>query len=163
MLASQTLVPEQLIDIVEGGASITVATVDSRGRPETVRCAGATVAPDRASVELFVPAQTGARTRMNLEAGSAVSATICRVFDYYTVQLKGRCKEVREARPAERDLTLAYRAAFTESLYHVGMSRGLVRRLAVWPAFVVEVAVQTIFEQTPGPNAGEQLAPEGGK
>lgn len=163
MSAGQTLVPAQLIDIVEGGASIIVATVDARGRPETVRCAGATVAADRARVEIFIPALTGARTRANLETGSAISATICRVVDYHTVQLKGRCAGVREARPDERDLTIAYRAAFTESLYHVGMSRAVVRRLAVWPAFVVELAVQAIFEQTPGPNAGEQLAPEGGE
>lgn len=154
-------VPEELVDFIEGGRSILVATADADVRPEAVRASGAIVSADRRRLTILVPAATGARTRRNLERGSAIAVTFNRPVDHRSIQLKGRCVAVREAGPAEEKAAHDYRAAFVEALYLVGMSRSVVRRFAVWPAFVAEVEVHAIFQQTPGPHAGEPLSARG--
>lgn len=157
MEPTPSTLPEHLVDYLESGTSILVATVDARVRPETVRAAGAIVSTDRRRFTVLVPAATGARTRANLEGGSAVAVTFNRPVDHRSIQIKGRCLAVRDARREERKVAEGYLAAFTEALYLVGMSRAVVRRLSVWPAFAAEVEIDALFQQTPGPGAGERL------
>jgi hypothetical protein len=40
------------------------------------------------------------------------------------------------------------------ALDSVGLPRGISRTMSRWPSFAVDIAVEAIFEQTPGPRAG---------
>ncbi|MGZ3418640.1 MAG: pyridoxamine 5'-phosphate oxidase family protein [Polyangiales bacterium] len=150
--------PEELVDFVEGGVSLLVGTRDESLLPEAVRAVGATVSTDRTRVTLLFNEAVSARTLANIEAGSAVAVTFSRPIDHRTVQLKGPVASVRAGTDADRVVAERYLSAFTEALYLVGMSRALVRRVRVWPAVAVEVAIAELFQQTPGPTAGERLA-----
>jgi hypothetical protein len=39
----------------------------------------------------------------------------------------------------------------------IGMPASMIRRVAHWPAWVVDVALGDAFVQTPGPGAGQRL------
>lgn len=52
-----------------------------------------------------------------------------------------------------------YRALLAEQLAFVGIPRRMTRRFAHWPCHRVELAVEGVFEQTPGPGAGAPLRP----
>ena len=149
--------PAELVDFVESGASVLVGTRDMQLRPETMRGAGCIVAQDRKSLRLLLPAITGRRTLANLEAGSPISVTFNRIHDHRSVQVKGMCLQVRPTDASEHEVVRRYLAAFTESLYFVGLSRAIVRRMRVEPCMAVEIDVRELFEQTPGPGAGARL------
>lgn len=149
--------PDDLVDLIESGASQLIGTADADHRAEGVRAVGALVAADREHVTLFVPEATGARTRANIERGSLVAATFCRVRDLRTIQIKGRAPGTRPLSASERAASERYLAAFTEALYGIGISRGVTRRLRIWPAFALELEIASVYNQTPGPTAGERM------
>ena len=149
--------PEELVDFVESGVSVLIGTRDAALEPEAQRAVGAIASRDRSRIEVLVPELTGRRTLANLEAGSPVAVTFSRIVDHRTVQVKGPCAAVRAANAQEVVVALRYVAAFTEALYFIGMSRATARRLRIEPLWVVEVVVGELFEQTPGPSAGEKL------
>ena len=51
----------------------------------------------------------------------------------------------------------AYLGAHGPVLGFVGVPLSVVKRVAVWPAWAIDVAVTDLFKQTPGPGAGERL------
>jgi hypothetical protein len=149
--------PAELVDFVESGVSVLIGTRDAGLRPEAQRAVGCVVRSDRQVLALLVPELTGTRTLANLAAGSAVAVTFSRIVDHRTVQVKGACVGVRAAGAAEVEAARRYVSAFTEALYFIGMSRATARRLRIEPLHVVEMVVGELFEQTPGPSAGERM------
>lgn len=149
--------PAELVDFVESGVSVLVGTRDGALRPEAMRAVGCVVSRDRRTLGVLVPELTGQRTLANLAAGSGVAVTFSRIVDHRTVQVKGPCAGVRVASAAEVEAARRWVAAFTEALYFIGMSRATARRLRIEPLRVVDVVVGELFEQTPGPSAGQRL------
>jgi hypothetical protein len=149
--------PAELVDFVESGVSVLIGTRDARLEPEAQRAVGCVVSRDRRALGILLPELTGRRTLANLASGSAVAVTFSRIVDHRTLQVKGPCAGVRAASEAEREAARRYVAALTEALYFIGMSRANARRLRSEPLRVVEVVVGELFEQTPGPSAGEKL------
>jgi hypothetical protein len=149
--------PRDLVDFVESGVSILIGTRDPQFRPECIRGTGAVVAADRHSITLFIPEGTGERTIANIEGGSPLAVTFSRPIDHRTVQVKGAVRAVRPTTPGEQQTAHRYLSAFVESLYAVGVSRSLSRRMRVDPCVAVEIAIGELFQQAPGPEAGNPL------
>lgn len=149
--------PGDLVEFIESGVSMLVGTRDAGLRPECMRGSGATVARDRRSITLLLNELTGTRTLENVKNGSPIAITFSRPMDHRTVQVKGRVRTVRPGTPAEHQIAQRYLSAFVESLYAVGMSRALSRRMRVEPCVAVELEVMELFQQTPGPDAGKPL------
>jgi hypothetical protein len=43
---------------------------------------------------------------------------------------------------------------FADVLDEIGLPRRIFRSVSHWPAFAVEITVEEVFDQTPGPRAG---------
>jgi len=138
--------------------SILVGTRDTRLRPEALRAVGCVVGAERRTLAVLMNEATARRTVANLEAGSPVAVTFNRPMDHRSVQVKGPCLGVRTGGAAEEEIVRRYLAAFTEALYLVGVSRATTRRVRGLPCMVAELEVRELFEQTPGPVAGQKLA-----
>lgn len=147
----------ELAEFVESGVSLLCATRDDRLRPDCCRAVGAIVARDRASVTVLLNPLTAKRTLANLAGGGPLAMTASRPIDYRTIQIKGHASGSRPATDAEQMISQRYLAAYTEALYLVGLQRAVVRRLRVAPAVAIELAVHDVFQQTPGPQAGQKL------
>ncbi|MBX3229701.1 MAG: pyridoxamine 5'-phosphate oxidase family protein [Labilithrix sp.] len=148
------MVPE-LGDLFESGVSILVGTRDAALVPEAMRGCGAVVHADRQHVTVFVPTIVAERTLANIRDNGQVAVCFSRQIDHRTMQIKGRVREVREAAAEERDVVMRYHGALTDGLAMIGMQRSTLKPWNAWPATAVEVEVEKIFSQTPGPNAGE--------
>lgn len=151
---------EDLVDFVESGVSILIATRDADRIPDALRGVGARVHDDRRHFTVLLPEATGARAVENLRDNGAIAVTFSRPTDHQGVQLKGQMVAIRPSGDVERMITERYRAAFFEQLYVVGVPRTTSRRLAYWPSVAVDVRVDAVFRQTPGPGAGQRLAEE---
>lgn len=150
-------IPKELLELVEGGASILVGTRDAALRPECLRAVGAELGPDRSTLVVYVPSELAARTIANLESNGAIAVTFSQISNHHTLQVKGKLRTLRRSRKNERGLQERWLAAFTEQLHMTGFSRRIGRRLRYWPSVALELEIDELFTQTPGPGAGRRI------
>lgn len=153
------LAPE-IVQFVESGISVLVGTRDAALRPEGIRSAGAFADGERGEVTLFLPVATSGRTVENLRQNGRIAATFTRAIDHRAIQLKGQVVDIRPATDPERERIERYLEALSLDWGFVGVPRKATRSMNCWPAFAVRFRVESSFEQTPGPGAGQQISKE---
>jgi hypothetical protein len=136
------------------GMSIVVGTVDAAGWPATCRAAALVGHEDGLGVTVYLPVATSAETIANIATSGRVAIVSSCPTDHGTIQLKGRSRGVRVACESEAEVVCAQTELFADTLDQVGVPRRITRSLARWPAFAVDVRVEAVFDQTPGPRAG---------
>lgn len=134
-----------------------VGTVDSRGIASCCRGIALRANEEVGTVTLFVPASTAREVVANAATTRKVAVTTSFPLDHNTIQLKGTARDVRMARDEEKEFLEERFRAFAFVLEKTGLPRRVSARVSHWPAFAIELAVEEIFEQTPGPRAGELL------
>jgi hypothetical protein len=134
-----------------------LATRDAQLEPTGIRAVGLEVEADRTHVTVFVPAVRAARTLADLKVAPRVAVTLSRPYDHRTYQLKGDCVGIAEATSEQRAVIEAYRAGLAVQFDHVGIPRRVTARVAYWPAWAIRLRVTHVFNQTPGPGAGEPM------
>jgi hypothetical protein len=77
-----------------------------------------------------------------------------------TVQLKGRVTAIRLAEPELQHTTERYLELFGRRVDFIGMPRSRVAQVSAWPAWSIDVRIEGLFIQTPGPRAGQLLSAE---
>jgi hypothetical protein len=145
---------ESIARQIAPGRSVLVGTVDPAGRPACCRGVGLRLAEDRQGVTVYLPVATGAETVANLATTGRIAVVSSEPLSHETLQLKGRIQAVRIAAAEEEALVRECLERFADALDQVGLPRAVTRTLACWPAFAVDVAVEAVFDQTPGPRAG---------
>jgi hypothetical protein len=78
--------------------------------------------------------------------------------DHRTLQLKGRTVRAGLAPDSDREFVAGFVHELAQVVDCLGMPYDRVVRMTHWPAIVVDVRVEEIFLQTPGPGAGAPLA-----
>ncbi|MCA9647298.1 MAG: pyridoxamine 5'-phosphate oxidase family protein [Polyangiaceae bacterium] len=151
--------PEDLVEFLESGVSMILATRDAELRPEVLRGLGALVAADRQSITLFLNAALSARTLDNIRANGRIAVAFSRIHDHRTVQLKGRVLEVRDVTPQQQPELERYRVAFAEQVAMTGLPRSVTRRMRISPSVALSIEFDEGFDQTPGPAAGRPMEP----
>jgi hypothetical protein len=156
MVPGLLVISDELLEFLQSGVSMLTGTRDPELRPKCTRAVGCCVRPDRRGLRVYLPVATGAEAVANLRACPRIAVTFSRPIDNRTVQLKGDVIAIAEAPEEERAIPEAYREAFATEVALVGMAT-LVRRLACWPAWAIDVELTNLYKQTPGPDAGEPL------
>jgi hypothetical protein len=154
---SEAIIPKELAELFEGGVSILVGTRDASLSSEATRGVGAVVHSDRRRLTVFLPTDVAGRALENLRDNGQIAVGFSSVLDHMTLQVKGVLEGIRPATEGERETIIRYHAAFTEILYYTGIPKTITRQLNVWPSVAVTFTVTDIFQQTPGPNAGERM------
>ena len=152
-------IPKDLVEFLTSGVSVLLATRSADRVPEAVRAYAPVVAPDRPRLELVVPNGLGDRTIANLRDNGQIATAFSRAIDHVSVQVKGTCVALRPTTEEDRPAVERFRAAYIEGLYLIGMPRSLTSRFRALPGTVVTIEVSSIFDQTPGPRAGESIGP----
>jgi hypothetical protein len=152
-----TLLCDEVIELLSSGVVISVATRDPALVPECVPAMGTRVHRDRRALTLFLPRAVIGATLVNIADNGRVAINLTRPTDEKSIQLKGRATAVREPTDADRTAQELYRGALTEQLAVVGMPRAMTRRLTWWPSVAIEVQLEDVFVQTPGPGAGRRM------
>jgi len=136
------------------GRSVLVGTVDPSGWPVACRGVGLSLDEDRQGFTVYVPVDTGAETVANVATNGRIAVVSSEAVSHESLQLKGRIRAVRIARDDEEARVRESVEQFADVLDRVGLPRGVTRTMTCWPAFAIEVAVEAVFDQTPGPRAG---------
>jgi Pyridoxamine 5'-phosphate oxidase len=145
---------EVVLRQLEPGTSILVGTVDPSGWPSSCRGVALVVHPDHEGVTVYVPVATAAETVANIASNGQVAVVSSEIVSHVSIQLKGRARAVRVAGEDEAEAVHGHFDRLMDVLDSVGLPRRISRTVSIWPAFAVDLAVEAIFEQTPGPRAG---------
>lgn len=143
---------------VEGGISVIVATVDADKIPTCCRAIALSTKNDFETVTVYVPAATGQETIANVATTRRVAISASEPLSHASVQIKGVSRGVKFAAASEEELVRTRLHQFADVLAELGLPRRITHRIAHWPAFAIEVSVEQVFDQTPGPKAGTPLA-----
>ena len=148
---------DRLQKSVEPGVSVIVGSVDTAGNPSCCRAVGLLSNDDLATVTVFVPVATSNDTMANIAATKRLAIVTTHPISHCATQLKGVVERVRPARDDEEPFIVEHFAGFGSVLHTIGYPRRVTRSVTHWPAFAVEVRVDEIYEQSPGPKAGTRL------
>ena len=149
---------DEVVELLGSGVVISVATRDAALAPELVPAMGSRPGRDRRTLTVFVPRVLAGATLANLEDNGHLAVTATRPSDHKSLQIKGRARGVRDAADADRPMLEMLRGAMIEQLATFGMPRTITRRLTFWPSVAIDVDVNDVFVQTPGPGAGRPLS-----
>lgn len=154
------MIDEALAEFLQSGISVLVGTRDRLLVPAAARGFGLRVAAGGEEVVVFVPQSWGAATVDNLRDNGRIAVSVARVADHRSVQIKGRVVEIREADEAERAFVDSYRERLVPEWGSFGFPPRVLQRLRSWPSHAVRFRVESLYEQTPGPGAGQPLGDE---
>jgi hypothetical protein len=139
-----------------GPCSIVAASRDDRLVPSCTRVAALRCNPGSDRVTIWVATGSSARFLADVRATATVAIVNLEPISHRTLQLKGRAIAVRPAPEQDRVEVEAQLRRYFEHLELVGLPVRLTDRFVRWPATAIDVAVEEVFDQTPGPGAGER-------
>jgi hypothetical protein len=147
----------RLQEWLQGGESIIVGTADADGVPSACRGIAIAAGKDPDTLTLYLPAATAHEALANIATTRRVAFAASHPLSHRTVQVKGVTRGVRLAPPVDEAFVRMRWGQLADVLDQIGLPRGVLHSAAHWPAFAVEMSIEQIFDQTPGPNAGALL------
>lgn len=155
------MIGAELKEFLESGISVLVGSRDRLLVPEAIRGFGLRVEADGRELVVFVPDAWGRRTVANLRDNGRIAVAAARPMDHRSVQVKGSVVEIRPGDDDDRAALESYRERLVGHFGAIGFPPRILHRLDAWPCHTVRLAVEALFEQTPGPRAGAPLAGAG--
>jgi hypothetical protein len=147
--------PPELREFLESGVSILLGTRSDRLLPDCCRIVGARLEADGSALTVFLPAATAERSIANLRDNGWAAVCFARAMDHRSVQIKGRMLTIRDADEEDRERIVRYRSALAEAWGVIGIPPRITLRMAHWPCHALTIRVESVFDQTPGPGAGD--------
>ena len=147
----------ELADFVQQGVGIYIGTRNASLEPNGARAIAARVEPDGDHLTIYLADVAAARIVPDLESNGQAAVTFGRPVDERACQVKGTFVAARAARDDERPLLERQWDGFTRSLELIGVAPVARSAWPKWPATAITLKPTAVFEQTPGPAAGQQV------
>ena len=148
----------ELAAFVQEGVGIYIGTRNAAMEPNGARAVAARVERDGALLVVYVADAAVPRILPDLEANGHAAVTFGRPVDERAIQVKGTFVAARPARDDERPALDAQWDNLARTLEMIGVPRQARSAWPRWPATAIALKPTAVFEQTPGPKAGNQLA-----
>ncbi|HYK00509.1 MAG TPA: hypothetical protein VE974_02050 [Thermoanaerobaculia bacterium] len=142
----------------DAGTSIIVGTVDAEGIPTCCRAIALSTKDNFDTITVYLPAATAQETVANVATTRRVAVSATRPLTHESVQIKGVTRGVRLAPPSDENFVRTRLHDFAEVLEAIGLPMRVTNSMSHWPAFAIDISVEQVFDQTPGPKAGNEIA-----
>ena len=142
---------------LEQNVSLVLGSVDAHGQPCTCRALALGSGDELASVTVYVPVSTSRDTIANVASTGRLTIVATHPIDHYSIQLKGIAGTARLARDDEQEFVGRGFDGFAELLHTIGVPKRITNAVTRWPAFAIDMKVEEIYDQTPGPKAGTRM------
>ena len=151
------VLPAEVATFLESGLIMHMATRGPDRVPDTVLVPAVRVEEGGTAMTVFVAEALAEATLANVRDNGQVALTATRVTDNRSVQVKGTVVDVRDADASDERFVATVLSLTTEQMALIGMPRSVTTRVVVWPCLALLVEVREVFDQTPGPRAGQPL------
>ena len=146
---------------IQRGVSVIVASRNADLVADVVRGCGCRVSRDRRQVTVLVEPSRAGTLLEDIAANGMVAAVFSQPSTHRTIQLKGSDARLVKVTPADRSVAARHLEAWTLDLCSIGYATefaGAVRGRAEHLA-AIRFTPSAAYQQTPGPAAGQRLAP----
>lgn len=154
---SKQIINDEWAWVIQSGAAICVATHDSAMRPHLTRAWAGQLSKDRSELSVFLPISHANQSLTDLGICPDVAVVIGRPSNYISVQVKGLLLGLGE--PTAEDISYIdrYWKEFLNEMDQAGFppEQGLLLRGG--DLIRLTISVVSIFTQTPGDGAGEEI------
>jgi len=147
----------ELADFLESGLAITVATRDDELWPHGAWAWAARVHADHTHLTLFLYEEAAVAMLRNLEAHPEIAFVLDRPTTHRACQVKGLFVSSRRGRKQERAEVERQVDSLRRDLEEIGIPPAMTAEWKHWPCTAVRIRITQLFEQTPGPGAGEPM------
>jgi hypothetical protein len=137
--------------------SVLVGSVDAQGNPACCRAVALASSDNLETVTVFVPMATSQETMVNVATTRRLAVVGTQPIEHCATQLKGIAHATRIAREDEEPFVRQHLAGFMAVLNSLGYPPRVTNAVVHWPAYAIEMRVDQIYEQSPGPKAGTRL------
>lgn len=147
---------------LQSGVSVRLASCSGGLRPVVGRALGATVEDDRRHVRLILAERPSAPLLQAVRDTGVIAAAFTQPTTHRSIQLKGRDARVTPARSGDAERIGRQGGAFVLELTELGYPESLIAAIRAYrPGVLVAVTFTAdgVFDQTPGPAAGEPVVP----
>ena len=151
------MISQQLAEFLEEGLSTHLASRNDRLEPNAARVAALSVDDDGRHLVAYIPTVSAERVLEDLRNNGQVAIVSARPPDERGCQVKGVFVEAWAASDTERDIVTLQWERFRNRLELIGLPRVATDSWVIWPCTAIQVRVQALFDQTPGPGAGARL------
>jgi len=152
------MIEPDLRAFLEGGLGIHIGTRTARLEPNGARALAVRVEDDRLHLVVYLAEVAARRVVPDVRANGAIAVGFARPVDERACQIKGIFVEARPASDDERTVIEQQWKGFQDNLERIGIPRVGSSGWITWPAVAIRFRATTIFEQTPGPDAGALVA-----
>lgn len=145
-----------------GAVSLTVASRGKDLRPSVCTAVGCRVSEDYREVTVLLPRSDVGELLEHVRLTGTIAMVAAHPISHEALQLKAIDAREVAPTPADDALVASYLAAFAEQLAGIGMSDRFVAEVRRWGKsgiVAIGFTATAAFLQTPGPRAGEELAP----
>ncbi|MDB4971826.1 MAG: hypothetical protein JWN48_167 [Myxococcaceae bacterium] len=150
--------PAEVLAAIGEGVSLLVGTCDASLTPHCLRATGLRVHEDGNHVTVYLPEVTSRNTVTDVTANPRVAVLLSQPLTHRSFQLKGVVTKLGPAPEEALPLVEEYLSGFARVLETVGMPYEVVTMISHWPSIALEVQVEEVFLQTPGPGAGARIS-----
>jgi Pyridoxamine 5'-phosphate oxidase len=156
-VAVRRLISDEVADFIESGLSINIGTRNGKLEPDGAIAWAVQVHADRSQLTLYLHKEAAKAMLRNLRVHPEIAVLFERPTSHRACQVKGSFVSKRPAKPPERAKVERQMDGFFSDLEGIGIPRALLAELEVWPCVAIQIRATELFEQTPGPGAGEPL------
>jgi hypothetical protein len=157
------MIPGKILRFLDERANAGFAgTRDAKLVPHGHRVSAWQVDGPGRTLTAFIPSSSAERLVEHVQDNGRIALTFEELGTHETYQIKGRYLSHRPVRPTEVDIALRTRERFARSLRALNPDERWATMMAASipsPALAVEIEVQEVFLQTPGPGAGTRIVP----
>lgn len=151
------MIDQQLTALLHDGVGIHIGTRNEQLEPNGTRAIAARV-EDGEHLVIFISSVAAARVLADLESNGLAAVVFARPRDERACQVKGTFEWSRPTTVDERAAALAQWNAFLDSLDYIGIPPAAAATWMNVADLAIRLKVTAVFEQTPGPQAGQALA-----
>lgn len=152
------MISDAVVEFLAVARSVSAGSCNALRQPFATRCAALRVAPDRLHVSMFIAEALSPTLLRNIAETGRLAVQASHPLDHRTLQLKGRAVRSAPAPDSDRAYVERHVHELAQVVDQLGMPYARVVRMTHWPAIVVDIRVEEIYLQTPGPGAGAPLA-----
>jgi hypothetical protein len=154
------VIEPEVAALLSTGVSLIVCTVDVQGMPDANRAWSTQVLDGGTRLRVSISDDSHGLIE-NLRATGRLAVTYTEIQELTSYQVKGRVtSEIEPESAADRTRRETYITEFAANIHRTdGTALDLIDRLMPRSFLVFEMDVEEVFDQTPGPSAGRQLAP----
>ncbi|HSV54392.1 MAG TPA: pyridoxamine 5'-phosphate oxidase family protein [Burkholderiaceae bacterium] len=159
-----SLLPADLLAMMERGVSVNVASRDAALRPSLMRAVGSSVSDGGRSITVFVSRPQSRQLVQDIAATGYVAVVFSEPSTHRTVQVKATRATLRNAQTADEPVLARYLASMEHEIGLVGFPSAVPRAMLahrIEDVVAVTFEPELAFDQTPGPKAGTRLPGSG--